>query len=183
MTFNLEDKIRYEDLAPTLQNILTLSNTDLTQEISNRTTGDTRLQAQIDTIITQLSSLITKLNTLESDIDSLETAINNITTNNNNHIFAVNGYYKFESGFIIQWGTRYANDNAIGTGDRGMAYIQNFSIPFPHSCLGGLATVDYSGGDRFGQITSLTTTSCIVTAADKGEGAQNNTIHWLVWGF
>lgn len=131
-------------------------------EVDSRTTIASALQSQQQTSNAVLLSALRLADALRGDNQNLST----------------NGFQKFPGGLILQWGIT----DVLG---EDVSVVVNFPIPFPNTCLGGVACVARSlavpGGSASAHFGSPTATGVTITNEAYGN-TSSNAIRWIAIG-
>jgi hypothetical protein len=94
--------------------------------------------------------------------------------------FLPNGYQKFPSGLIIQWGTSTVPYN----GGNGQVETLNFAIPFPSTCLNVSITSHLvSGTSSMWELSAMTTSNVSVVYTYDTGGADSSTWSYVAIGY
>jgi hypothetical protein len=89
---------------------------------------------------------------------------------------ASNGYYRFPSGLIIQWGLHYYGD-AKGTRNTSLP----FYVTFPNQVF-SVTHANFGSGYAVPTFSSLSNTGCWVEMDEWWSHAQSITVHWIAIG-
>jgi hypothetical protein len=89
---------------------------------------------------------------------------------------ASNGYYRFPSGLIIQWGRHYYGD-AKGTRNTSLP----FYVTFPNQVF-SVTHANFGSGHAVPTFSSLSNTGCWVEMDEWWSNTQSITVHWIAIG-
>jgi hypothetical protein len=114
----------------------------------------------------------------DTGVDQLQAAALTPFFGGANQSLTANGYQKFPSGLIIQWGT-----TAAIAGD--VQVTNTFPVPFPNAFLTAAVTAVAADPhtDNWGMFLSASKTQITVARGSIGGNTQTNSLRWIAIGF